>query len=82
MRVASPASSQLTQPRLDESFTTSFELVSDLLRSLAGTSDPRDRVTAMDSIVKAVEQQVRIKYELKLEDSLPSYVPAAAILQR
>ena len=52
-------------------FARAFETVAGLLQSLVVDVEPRQRIRAMDSVVKAVSGQIRIKYEIKLEESLP-----------
>lgn len=54
-----------------DSFGPTFELVLTLLQRLDELQDAVEKIRSMDTIVAAVNRQLRIKYELKLEDVLP-----------
>jgi hypothetical protein len=69
-----PDSTRRVEPAVD-SFGPTFERVVGLLQRLdelnSAADDAVAKLKTMDSIVAAVARQIRVKYELKLEDVLP-----------
>ncbi|SGY19034.1 BQ5605_C014g07543 [Microbotryum silenes-dioicae] len=53
-----------------DSFLPTFERVVHLLQRLDETQHVSDKLRAMDSIVDALKSEVRVKFELKMEDYL------------
>ncbi|SDA01470.1 BZ3500_MvSof-1268-A1-R1_Chr10-1g02698 [Microbotryum saponariae] len=53
-----------------DSFLPTFEMVVHLLQRLDETQQVSDKLRAMDSIVDALKSEVRVKFELKMEDYL------------
>ncbi|GAA6031289.1 hypothetical protein JCM8097_005586 [Rhodosporidiobolus ruineniae] len=73
--LSSDASAYLPSPALplpEPTFQASFEQVVDLLSRLGEMDSVGERVRAMDTVVEIVERQVEVKYELRLEEFLPS----------
>lgn len=57
-----------------DSFYPVFDRVQDILRRLEEMEVVGERIKAMDEIVENLDEQVRIKFELRLEDHLSRYL--------
>lgn len=64
-----------SNPTFEDVYTAAFDSVSDNLNRLAVMASPLEKVKAMDEVVQAVLDHVRIKFELKLQDVLSRSVP-------
>ncbi|SCV73876.1 BQ2448_6306 [Microbotryum intermedium] len=62
----------LTAQQPTDSFLPTFEAVVQLLQRLDETPQVSQKLRAMDTIVEALKSEVRVKFELKMEDYLAS----------
>lgn len=69
----------LTHPSAadSDSFYPAFDRVQHILRRLEQMEVAGERIKAMDEIVENLNEQVRIKFELRLQDHLSRYLSLA-----
>ncbi|GAA5917264.1 hypothetical protein JCM5296_000314 [Sporobolomyces johnsonii] len=68
--LASSGSLPLHGSSSSDNFQPTFDLVMNLLQRLEDMEQVGERIKAMDTVVEALSQHVRVKYELRLEEHL------------
>ncbi|GAA5918699.1 hypothetical protein JCM1841_006247 [Sporobolomyces salmonicolor] len=70
--LASSGSLPLHGSSSSDNFQPAFDLVMNLLQRLEDMEQVGERIKAMDTVVETLNQHVRVKYELRLEEHLSS----------